>query len=178
MTKNLAKLSSFLPTVCALAIGLSGVITGSLAHAQNWGLSPPDEAKANPALANAKRRLSTLESELKEAERNLFFLNPPVRTTDGKGVTTVDPIEQRRYEQNSQMWSKKVQNLRQEQLVWQLQANQLLAMETAQKNALQATMPVAAPAPPPTIIYVPMPMPMPMPAPSPAQAPVPAPPVN
>ena len=157
MLKNIMKFPSCLSTLCAFAIGVCSVVQGPLAHAQSLGVSTLDEAKANPALDNAKRRLSTLESEIKDAQRNLDRQNPPVRTTDGKGVTTVDPNQQRRYEQDSQMWSKKVQNLRQEQLVWQLQLNQLLAMETAQKNAMQAA--VVVPTPAPTVIYVPVPAP-------------------
>ena len=160
MQKNITKFPSSLLTVCAFIFGFCSLVQGPLAHAQSLGLSNSDEARANPALDNAKWRLSTLESEIKDAQRNLDRQNPPVRTTDGKGVTTVDPNQQRRYEQDSQMWSKKVQNLRQEQLVWQLQVNQLLAMETAQKNAMQSA--VVVPAPPPTVIYVPVPAPVSM----------------
>ena len=153
------KFPSCLSTVCAFTIGMCSVVQGPLAHAQSLGVSTPDEAKTNPAFDNAKRRLSTLESEIKDAQRNLDRQTPPVRTTDGKGVTTVDPNQQRRYEQDLQMWSNKVQNLRQEQLAWQLQVNQLLAMETAQKNAAQAAAAVSST--PPTVIYEPVPAPAP-----------------
>ena len=162
------KFPSCLSTVCAFTIGMCSVVQGPLAHAQSLGVSTPDEAKTNPAFDNAERRLSTLESEIKDAQRNLDFQTPPVRTTDGKGVTTVDPNQQRRYEQDRQMWSKKVQNLRQEQLVWQLQVNQLLAMEAAQKNALQTA--VVVPTPPPTVIYVPVPAPASTSVPAPGEA--------
>ena len=147
----------------ALAIGFCSATQSPVAHAQRLGLSSPEEAKANPALDNAKRRLDSVENEIRDAERELRRLSPPVRTTDSKGVTTVDQNAQRSYEQNRDVWSKKVQSLRKEQLVWQIQANQLIAMETAQRNAAQVA-PVPTLALPPTIIYVPVPAPVPAPA--------------
>ncbi len=147
----------------------AAAMTAFNASAQNL-LSTPEQAKANPALADARQRLFFIDGQVRDAEQKLRFLHPPMTRTDAKGVTTVDQLQQRKYEQDRVSFERDLKSLRQERMSWQMQVNQLISMDTmmAQQRAQMAAQ--AAPTPAPVAAPAPVVIVMPAAAPAPTVA--------
>jgi hypothetical protein len=150
-------------TVLALILSTVALSVSLGVSAQNV-LSTNEQAKTNPALADARQRLFFIDGQVRDAEQKLRFLHPPMTRTDAKGITTVDQLAQRKYEQDRSSFERNLKSLRQERMSWQMQVNQLINMEAmmAQQRAQVAAQavqaapaPVAAPAPSPIVIVVP-----------------------
>ena len=120
-----------LPSVLALvpALALLGGCAGDVpsphhnATAQARVSSAAQEA-ANPALAEARRKVRAIEWEIVNKESERRRLSPPIRHTDSNG-TTFDVEKQRQYEHEQHRLDREIHALRAEKTVWELHANHL-----------------------------------------------------
>lgn len=89
--------------------------------------APTPYTGESPALRDAKYRLRNVENEIRKTESALFFLSPPIRTTDGRGNTTFDVNRQRTYEQEKIRLERRLRQLREEKAMWEVRINTLMA---------------------------------------------------
>ena len=87
-------------------------------------------APESAALADARKKVRDVDSQIGQAESALRQLSPPIRQTDSKGTTTFDVDKQRTYENNRARIDRQIRGLKEEKLIWELRVNQLVLTQT------------------------------------------------